>query len=221
MALKHFRANPQPSAISVQAVGIQDVILQIEILLTEKEIRCHHSTPGAAMARKALRWHLPESCGWVWWPQHWEKLWSPPPIPHLWHYKQLKVPEQTGSACREKGRPQSLSQLGKLRFPQSPPCCRGQRADPCTGIFRNEAQPWANPSVSHCLEFSCSPARAESLPGLQGKYSKFVWLWFSTWHRNHWKCHPEHSQEELDPKPLERRGNAAIPAPALEQTAPL
>lgn len=89
-----------------------------------------------------------------------------------WHYKHLKVPEQTGSAYREKGKPQRLSHLGKLGFPQSPTCCRGQRGDLCTGLFRNEAQPKANPSVSHCLEFSCSPARAATLPGLQGKYSK-------------------------------------------------
>lgn len=114
VALKHFRADPQP--ISVQAVGTQDVGLQREILQTEfyKE-NFPKEKKEISHGQESSKMHLPGSCEWVWWPQQWEMLWSLPPIPHL------KVPEEIGSAYREKGKPQS---------PDFTSCCRGQRAHP-------------------------------------------------------------------------------------------
>lgn len=214
MVLKHFRADPQLSAISVQAVGTQDVVSQREILQTEFYNESFAKRKGdkkpllkTRAGQKSSEMHLPASCGWVWWPQQWEKLWSPPPIPHVLTLETAQSARANWFCLQGKGEAQSLCQLGKLGFPQSPPAAedKGQTSEQVyLGMKLSPKQiplcriAWN--SAAHLLGLNPSL-------GFRANTAKFVWLWFSTWHRNLQKCHPEHSQEELDPKPLEIHRN--------------
>lgn len=146
----------------------------------------------------------------LWWPQQREMLWSPPPIPHL--LSQLKVPEQTGSAHRERGRPQSLSRLGKRGFPRSAPAAEDKGETSAREYLGVKLSPKQIPLCPMAWNSAAHLPGPNPSQGFRANTATLVWLWFSAWHRNLHKCHPEHSQEELDPKPLEIPGNAAVSA---------
>lgn len=117
MALKPFRAAPLPFLPSCWNTGCCFTTRNFTkgILQREKQVRSHPRSCHSSGI------HLPAPDGFGG-PSRGDAL-VPAPTPHL---APQTVPEQSGSAGRERGSPRASLSWGNPDFPKAP-CCRGQR----------------------------------------------------------------------------------------------